>query len=66
MTSHNFHEKGEFFYYLYRFEDGKFVLCGTVLQKDGIYTEYDKDGNQIHQSNNIADLSRVWAVCFAN
>lgn len=65
MTSHNFAEKGEFFYYLYRFENGKFVLGGTVLEKDGIYREYDKDGNEIHKTDNIADLSRVWAVCFA-
>ena len=65
MSSNYFIEKGERFYYLYRFEDGKFVLDGTVLEKDGVYTEYDKDGNEIHKTDNISDLSRVWAVCFA-
>ena len=66
MTSHNFAEKGEFFYYLYRFENGKFVQDGTVMEKDSIFYEYDKDGNLIHQGEYPTDLSRIWGVCFAN
>lgn len=65
MTSHNFIEKGEFFYYLYRFEDGKFVHAGTVMEKNNIFYEYDKDGNLIHQGEYPTDLSRIWGVCFA-
>jgi hypothetical protein len=66
MTSFNFKEKGEFFYYLYRFENGKFVQDGTVMEKNSIFYEYDKDGKLIHQGEYPTDLSRIWGVCFAN
>ncbi len=65
MTSHSFLEKGEFWYYLYKFEDGKFVQAGSVVEKNRVLYEYDKDGNLIHQGEYPSDLSRIWGLCFA-